>query len=116
MSDSHRLSFRLPPALQAALTAHVRQRRTRASDVVREALEAYLGLGPTERPPAQGPVSDIVSDVAAMVETLLSDMADLRSRLERLEAHEAQLPRVRQRSPDAPATPPPPAPSKKRQR
>src|SRR5215467_1556646 len=92
MSDNSRLSFRLSPALQAALASRVRHDH-RVSDVIREALEAYLEVRPPECPPAPGvpdTVSDMLSDIARRLEALMSDMADLRERLTRLEARERQ--------------------------
>jgi hypothetical protein len=116
MSDSPKISFRLSADLQAALATRVRQHGGRASDIVREALEGYLGLRPTERPTAPeqlSDTSDTVSDLAARVNALVSDIASLEERLERLEAYRtARTPRVRQRPTPRPTVPqpePPPA-------
>jgi hypothetical protein len=108
MSDSNKVSFRLSPALQTALATHVRQHGGRVSDILREALEAYLGLRPTARPTDQVSVSDkvsdsahlsdSVSDLSASIQTLVSDITTLQDRLERLEASMQPRPfRVRQR-------------------
>jgi hypothetical protein len=90
MSDSSKISFRLSPALQAALAAHVGQGR-RVSDILREALEAYLGVCPTDSPTAP-PMPDIVSgaieDLSGRVTTMARALADIQARLERLEARE----------------------------
>jgi hypothetical protein len=116
MADSPKISFRLSADLQAALAAHVRQHGGRVSDIVREALEAYLGVRPTARPTDQTPMSDTsdtVSDLAARVGALVSDVARLQERLERLDAYRTtRPPRARQRpTPPQPALPPanPPA-------
>jgi hypothetical protein len=113
MSDSNKISFRLSSALQAALAVHVRQHGGQVPDVIRAALEAYLGLRPTGRPTAPEHVSDTsdtVSDLAARVNALVSDVARLQERLERLDAYlETRPPRVRQRQTPRP-TPPQPEP------
>lgn len=96
MSDSNKISFRLSPPLQTALTAYVRQHRGHVSDIMREALETYLGLRPTERPTAPAPVSDM-SDVMAKLTALVSDGADLRNQLAALDARETRPSRIRQR-------------------
>ena len=67
MSDTSKISFRLSPVLQAALIARVRQQGTSASDILREALEAYLGLRPTDRPTETGLSSDVSDSVWGMV-------------------------------------------------
>lgn len=114
MSDNPKISLRLPPALHDALAARVRQRGTRASAIICEALEAYLGLGPTLRPTIQGQLSDtlsdspLMSDMSAKISALVSDVARLQERLEELDAYLAtRPPRVRQRQTagPTPATP-----------
>lgn len=109
MADSPKISFRLSPALQAALAARVRQHGGRMSDSVREALEAYLGLRPTERATEQGTVSDrtqvsdTMSDISAKISGLVSDIVGVQERLEELEAYlETRQPRVRQRPTERP--------------
>ena len=113
MSDSAKISVRLSPALQAALTAHVRQQHAHVSGTIRQALEAYLGLRPTHCPTEQAQVSDVsdtLSDLAASVSALVSDVASMQERLERLETSlMTSAPRVRQRPTPRP-TPPAPAP------
>jgi hypothetical protein len=80
------------------------------SDIVREALEAYLGLRPTE-PGQVSDTPDTVSDLAARVNAVVSDIASLQERLERLDAYlTTRTPRVRQRPTKRP-TPPPPEPA-----
>ena len=97
MADRNKVSFRLSPALQAALAAHVRQHGGQVSDILHEALEAYLGLRPAARPTAQAQVSD-VSDMAATIQALVAEVASLQARLEQLEAAlTPSAPRVRQR-------------------
>src|SRR5919199_6556219 len=95
-----RISFRLTPALQDAVAARVRQGQS-ASDVIREALEAYLGVRQTDRPTPM-PASDTVSDMSDRLEALASDVATMR---ERLEALEAAVAAVRQRPTREAATP-----------
>jgi hypothetical protein len=95
MSDSPKISFRLSPDLHAALAARVRHQGGRVSDIIREALEAYLGMRPTGRP-TNHLLSDEVSDITSSLEALVSDMSDMRERLEALEALGAQAPGVRQ--------------------
>ena len=113
MSDRTKISFRLSPALQAALATRVRQRGGLVSDVIREALEAYLGIRPTARPTEKEDLSDelsdriqmsdTMSDVSAQISGLVSDIAGLQERLEELEAFlETRPPRVRQRPTERP--------------
>lgn len=104
MSDSSKISFRLSPELQAALSARVRQGR-RVSDILREALETYLGMRPPERltlrpSTSASPftlsaitsddMSDLVSarlsDTLAAMSAMASDVSDIRHRLGELEA------------------------------
>ena len=108
MSDSHKISVSLSLELYELLAAHVRQGR-RVSDVIREALGAYLGMRPTERPTAPA-LSDTVSDVAVTLAALASDVADMRDRLGRLEEKvEARSPGVHQRRTGRPPARPTPA-------
>lgn len=89
MAAGSRLTVRLSPALEARLSDRVRQGGS-VSDIVREALEAYLGMCQTDRQtPCQtpeAPVSDTMSDVSAKLSALASDMADMRARLAQVEA------------------------------
>jgi Arc/MetJ-type ribon-helix-helix transcriptional regulator len=66
MADSSKISVRLTSEIQALLSDHVRHGR-RVSDIIRTALEGYLGVrpteGPTERPTALQ-LSDAVSDMS----------------------------------------------------
>jgi len=80
MPPSSRITIRLTPALEALVSDGVRQ-GTSVSDLVREALEAYLGGRPTPRPTPTMPASDSVQPVSATV----SDLSDIRERLGRLE-------------------------------
>ena len=61
------------PDLQAAFSARVRQ-GSRMSDVIREALEAHLGVRPTDRPTAPA-LSDTLADVSDRLATLALDWA-----------------------------------------
>ena len=106
MADDYRITFRLSLPLKAALAARVRQHGMRVSDIIREALEVYLGLRPTDRPTDQAPASDM-SGIMTKLTALVSDVADLRQQLATLEARETQRPRVRQRPTDAADTPQP---------
>ena len=108
MSDSHKISVSLSLELYELLAAHVRQGR-RVSDVIREALGAYLGRRPTERPPAPA-LSDTVTDVAVTLAALAADVAEMRDRLVRLEEKvETRSPGVRQRRTGRPPARPTPA-------
>jgi Arc/MetJ-type ribon-helix-helix transcriptional regulator len=95
MSDNAKISIRLSPELQALLSARLRQGR-RVSEVIRDALEAYLGIRPLDRPPATT-LFDTLAAVAVRLEALASDLADLRARLERLEARGTPAARIRPR-------------------
>jgi hypothetical protein len=81
------------------------------SDIIRDALEAYLArrptAGPTDRP-TPPPVSDVLSDMSDRLTALGSDVSDLRTRLERLEAGARGTPRVRQPQPLRPTPRPTP--------
>ncbi len=122
MPSSHRITIRLTPALEALMSDRVRQGSS-VSDIVREALEAYLGVRPTarltERPTqstsasastsvVSGTMSVSMSDVlSAMLSDIVSDamsasvsdVADIRERLAQLEQRvEALSASVRQSS------------------
>ena len=84
-----KITFRLSVALQEALSDHVRQHGRQVSDVIRAALETYLGLRPTAGPttsPASPTLSDAVRDLAARLTALGSDLSDLTTRVDHLEA------------------------------
>jgi Arc/MetJ-type ribon-helix-helix transcriptional regulator len=88
MPSTPKISVRLTPELQALLSDHVRQGR-RVSDILRAALELYLGVQPLPAVPAQAmglEVSDRLSDLSDSLTALASDVSDSRTRLERLEA------------------------------
>lgn len=87
MPAGSRLTVRLSPALEDALSDRVSQ-GARVSDIVREALEAYLGVCPTPRPTSRQTPDVALADI-------LSDMADIRARLAQLEA--ASATRISQR-------------------
>src|SRR2546425_74057 len=125
MPSSHRITIRLTPALEALMSDRVRQGSS-VSDIVREALEAYLGVRPTARlteRPTQSTsaststsavsgtmsasmsdvlsamLSDIVSNAMSDVSASVSDVADIRERLAQLEQRvEALSASVRQSS------------------
>jgi len=113
MPSGSRLTVRLSPALEEHLSARVRQGE-RVSDIVREALEAYLGLcqteRPTERPTPDTHTSDILSDMSARLSALASDMADIQQRLGQIEvqmaARAAPRPRPTPRPTPVSDTPP----------
>jgi hypothetical protein len=70
-----KLSFRLTPALQAALSDRVGQGQ-QASDIMREALEASLGVRPTAGPimePTSPTLSDAVCDLSSRLTMLAAD-------------------------------------------
>ena len=101
MADPLKISVRLDPELHALLLARVGQGE-RVSDVLRTALEAYLGPDrPTDRPtitPVSDTLSDKVSDLSDSVEALTRQMADVQARLAQLSGQEsAPLPPVRPR-------------------
>ena len=94
MAERPKLSFRLTPEIQAALAVRVGQGQT-ASDVIREALEQYLGMRPTFSPtesPTAPQVSDLMSDalsdLSARVAALTTALLDIEARIERLEVRE----------------------------
>ncbi len=108
MPRSPRITFRLTPTLEALVSDRARQGST-VSDIVCEALEAYLGACPTSRQTQEAPssdsilssVSDILSDtVSDMLSDLVSAMSGMRERLAQLEARvNALSASVRQLSP-----------------
>jgi len=85
MPGGSRLTVRLSPALEAALSDRVRQ-GAHVSDIVREALHAYLGHCQTARQTPDISTSDTVSDMSARLSALVSDMADIQQRLDQIEA------------------------------
>lgn len=85
MPAGSRLTVRLSPALEARLADRVRQ-GARVSDIVRDALEAYLGSCPTERPTAEIHASAMVADMADRLSAIASDMTDIQQRLGQIEA------------------------------
>src|SRR5262252_9232802 len=93
-----KISVRLPVALQAALSDHVRQHGGQVSDILRDALEAYLGLCPTDRPtagPTTSPTGPTLSDTVRDLAGRLTALADLQTRVDSLEAQAPQASAVR---------------------
>jgi helix-turn-helix resolvase-like protein len=80
MPDRPKINVRLAPELHAVLMAHVHQGH-RLADVIRDALEAHLGVRPTAPRLAGG-----LSDMSARLERLAAAVADLQRRLGQLEA------------------------------
>ena len=73
MPPSPRITIRLTPALEALLSDDVRQGHS-VSDIVREALEAYLQARPTARPTdCQTPEEPLPASESVP----LSDMSDI---------------------------------------
>jgi Arc/MetJ-type ribon-helix-helix transcriptional regulator len=98
MPPSPRITIRLTPALEALVFDRVRQ-GTSVSDLVREALEAYLGVRQTPGPThtttacasataASAAVTDNMSDTMSAA---MSDVSDIRERLARLEQRVEEL-------------------------
>ncbi|HSX79237.1 MAG TPA: recombinase family protein [Candidatus Saccharimonadia bacterium] len=103
MPGHPRITIRLTPALEALVSARVRQ-GSHVSDIVREALEAYLGACPTACPTQSAAasasavtasafqmdhmsaaVSANLADVSARLSASVSDVLDMRERLAQLE-------------------------------
>ena len=91
-----RLTIRLSDDLLAVLTARVGQ-DTSVSDMVREALEAYLGVEPSQRPTSRQtfrrtrrqttfPSSDSAPSVEEIVPQLAVILAEFQQRLTQIEA------------------------------
>ena len=59
------VSLRMPSALHARLTSIARRKQTSQSDVLREALEAYVRLTSEQQP---GSAYDLVSDLLGSLE------------------------------------------------
>jgi hypothetical protein len=81
MPPGPRITVRLTPALDALVSDHVRQ-GTSVSDLVREALEAYLGVRQTPRQTPTGAVSTSAPPVADAVADAVSDMRERLAYLE----------------------------------
>src|SRR5262249_13536476 len=96
------ITIRLTPALDALLSASVGQGSS-VSDIVREALEAYLGSRQTTRQTARqtqstsaatsaSATSDTMADEMADIWTaMMSDVSDIRQRLGQLEQRVEEL-------------------------
>jgi Arc/MetJ-type ribon-helix-helix transcriptional regulator len=124
MPGSPRITIRLTPALETLMSARVRQGSS-VSDIVRQALEAYLGTCRTESQTSTSPVSGNISGVSdeladnlsadlsdtmsARLSAIASDVSDIRERLAQLEVRLDALsasirpPNVRQRVPHSSA-------------
>jgi hypothetical protein len=96
MPPSPRITFRLPPTLEALVSDRVGQGHS-VSDIIREALETYFGLRQTVCPTNGASVSDstlhmsdsvsaVVSDISAQLSEVVSDVSDMRELLVQLEA------------------------------
>jgi hypothetical protein len=83
MPPRSRYTVRLPRTLAALVADRVRQGH-RASDIIRDALEAYFGVRPPDRPtPATLPaaVADEVSAIMSdKVSAIAADVSDMRER------------------------------------
>ena len=66
------LSIKLPELLDRKLAAFVKRRGTAKSDVVREALEQYLG---GQQGPAQGSVLELAGDLVGCVKGAPKDLS-----------------------------------------
>jgi Arc/MetJ-type ribon-helix-helix transcriptional regulator len=120
MPPSPRITIRLTPALEALVSARVGHGSS-VSDIVREALEAYLGACQTPRQthaasvsdsahPVSDTLSDVLSDtVSAMMSDIVSDVSDMREHLEQLEARLEELSASVRHRPTPRPTPQPPA-------
>jgi Arc/MetJ-type ribon-helix-helix transcriptional regulator len=104
MPRGPRITIRLTPELEPLVSDYVRQGGT-VSDLVRAALEAYLGVRQTPRQtssaaasPSAAAASDTTSDTLSDIRAAaLSDVSDIRKRLALLEQQVAELSdRVRQ--------------------
>src|SRR5262245_21713402 len=88
MSPSQRITIRLTPEIEALVSDRVRQ-GARVSDIVREALEAYLGARPTQETSASACATSTATtgtdDVSDIWSAMMSDTSDIRQRLGHLE-------------------------------
>ena len=98
MPPGPRITIRLTPALDALVSDRVRQ-GSNVSDIVREALEAYLGVRQIPRQTQEtsasaraAVTSDTVADALSDSRVaLLSDVSDIRERLAHLEQRVEEL-------------------------
>ena len=113
MPPSPRLTIRLSPGLAARVAAHVGHGRS-VSDIVRQALEVYLGGASSSGPTRPTPASDTrqpLADTPLPLSDILSDMSTRLAALEqRLAAIETASATVRQ-SPTRRPTPRQPRPT-----
>ena len=121
MPPSPRLTIRLSPGLAARVAAHVGHGRS-VSDIVRQALEVYLGgassSGPTRQTPAADtpqpladtplPLSDILSDMLSDMSARLAAMEQRLTAIETALATVGQGPTRRPTPRQTRPTPPPP--------
>jgi Arc/MetJ-type ribon-helix-helix transcriptional regulator len=95
-----RLTIRLSPDLAARVAAHVGHGRS-VSDIVRQALEAYLGGTASARPTRQTSLSDTTPPLSDASTQASDSLSDIRAQLEaiqhRLTALETASAPVRQR-------------------
>jgi len=85
---SPRITIRLSPELAARLTAQ-RGQGVPLSDIVRQALEAYIGGDVAPRPPRQTPLADVSDSLIQVSDTLSAIGARLEAVEQRLTALEA---------------------------
>jgi Arc/MetJ-type ribon-helix-helix transcriptional regulator len=98
MPPSPRITIRLTPALEALVSDRARQ-GTSVSDLVREALEAYLGVHQTPRPThttsasasATAAADTLADSMSDSMSAAMSDVSDIRERLAQLEQRVEEL-------------------------
>jgi hypothetical protein len=98
MPPSPRITIRLTPALEALVSDRARQ-GTSVSDLVREALEAYLGIHQTPRPThttsasasATAAADTLADSMSDSMSAAMSDVSDIRERLAQLEQRVEEL-------------------------
>ena len=90
MPPSLRLTIRLSPDLAERVAAHVGHGRS-VSDIVRQALEVYLGGASLSGPTRQTPASDTRQPLADTPRPLSDMLSDMRARLAALEQRLAAI-------------------------
>jgi predicted DNA-binding protein len=93
-----RITIRLTPQLHALVSDIVSQHGRRMSDIMREALELYLGVRPTQAPQSSANVSAATAAMSAMLSdtmsgltSILAEVSALRERLQQLEGRLDEL-------------------------